>query len=124
MARLPHNETSPLTRTRAKAHRRKMTDEEVLLWTELKSFRQSGFAFRKQAPVGPFIADFLCRKAKLVVEVDGRHHDLPAQIESDRHRDQWMSENGYRVLRIAAREVWQDMDGVIGGIEGALGIGS
>jgi len=122
MARLPHNATSDVTRARAKSLRRAMTDEEVLLWAELKSFRQAGFAFRKQAPVGPFIADFLCRKAKLIVEVDGRHHDLPAQIESDRDRDQCMAENGYRVMRIAAREVWQDMDGVVRGIEAALGI--
>jgi very-short-patch-repair endonuclease len=100
-----------------------MTDEEVLLWAELRSFRQSGFAFRKQAPVGPFIADYLCRKGKLVIEVDGRHHDIPGQIEKDSRRDQWMGDNGYRVLRFTAREIWQDMDGVLLEIERALGIG-
>ncbi|MGJ8558754.1 MAG: endonuclease domain-containing protein [Litorimonas sp.] len=122
MARLPHNRTSDLTRARAKSLRRVMTDEEVLLWAALKSFRQSGYAFRKQAPVGPFIADFLCRKAKLVIEVDGRHHDTPTQIQSDDNRDRWMFDNGYRVMRFAAREIWQDMDAVVRAIEDALGI--
>lgn len=97
-----------------------MTDEEGLLWAELKFFRKIGFAFRKQAPVGPYVADFLCRKAMLIVEVDGRYHDEPERMKSDQLRDEWLRDNGYKVLRFAAREVWNDIDSVILGIQHAI----
>lgn len=97
-----------------------MTDEECLLWAELKGFRKIGFAFRKQAPIGPYVADFLCRKAMLIIEVEGRHHDLPDQIMKDWARDKWMTHNGYRVLRFPARDVWSHINDVMLTIENTL----
>lgn len=97
-----------------------MTDEERMLWVELRGFRKIGFAFRKQAPIGPYVADFLCRKAMLVVEGDGRHHDLPDQIIKDSARDKCMSEQGYTVLRFLARDVWNNMDALVCGIENSI----
>ena len=97
-----------------------MSDEERLLWSELKHFRHSGFAFRKQAAVGPYVVDFLCRKAMLIIEVDGRYHDPPEQIAKDAKRTAWLEASGYTMMRFAAREVWQDMDSIITGIEGWL----
>ena len=52
----------------------KLTDDEALLWAELKVFRKQGHAFRRQVEVGPFTADFLCRKLKPIIELDGDHH--------------------------------------------------
>ena len=121
MARLPHNAITKSKRKFAKTLRRRMTEEEALLWVELKNFRKFDLAFRRQAPVGPYIADFLCRKAKVIVEVDGWHHDLPDQMEKDERRDQWLAENDYTVLRYAARDIWDDLDGVIMGIGAAVG---
>ena len=69
---------------------------EALLWTELKDRRLGGFKFVRQHPIGPYIADFLCRQHRLVVEVDGSQH---AESETDRRRDEYMRENGYSTLR-------------------------
>ena len=97
-----------------------MTDEEVLLWQELRQFRRSGYAFRRQAPIGPYVADFLCRRAKLVVEVDGRHHDLPEQMEHDARRDAWLASEGYRVLRFDAKHVWSDPGSITDTLEAII----
>ena len=94
-----------------------MIDEERLLWAELKTFRSAGFAFRKQAPIGPYVADFLCRKVKLIVEVDGSHHDRPEQMAHDARRDAWLRSEGYTVVRYDAAAVWRDIDSVVVGIE-------
>ena len=93
-----------------------------MLWAELRGMRQHGFAFRRQAAVGPFIADFLCRKAKLVVEVDGRHHDRPEQMAHDAKRDAYLVAHGYSVIRIPARDIWSDLSWVVRDIEMQLGL--
>ncbi|MGB6317461.1 MAG: DUF559 domain-containing protein [Litorimonas sp.] len=116
----PHYLASAKTLSRSRSLRKSMTDEEHRLWEELRQFRSSGYAFRKQAAIGPYIADFLCRKAMLIVEVDGRHHDDPKQIEHDMARDKWLSARGYVVLRYAARKIWDDLEGIVSGIEAAL----
>ena len=115
-----HGKASDSAETSAKRLRHAMSEEERLLWVELKAFRRSGYAFRRQAAVGPFVADFLCRKARLIVEVDGLYHDRPEQMERDARRTAWLEAEGYRVMRYAAREVWSDMDGVVSGIEQAV----
>ena len=68
--------------------------------------------FRRQHPIGPFIADFYCSSARLVIEVDGGVHDDEDHQIRDAGRDQYMVERGYRVLRIAARSVLDDPDRV------------
>ena len=97
-----------------------MTEEEVILWQELRAFRKAGWAFRRQAPVGRYVVDFLCRKAMLIVEVDGSHHDRPERMEHDQRRDRWLKNNGYSVLRIDAKHIWQDIDSVVVAIEHQL----
>ena len=91
-----------------------------MLWAELRTFRRHGYAFRRQAPIGRYVADFLCRKARLVIEVDGRHHDDPDQMAQDAARDAWLASEGYTVMRFAAREIWQELDGVVSGVEAKL----
>ena len=115
-----HSRATERAKSHSKRLRSDMSDEERLLWAELKHFRQNGWAFRKQAAIGPYIADFLCRKAMLIVEVDGRLHDHPDQIWRDTARTAYLERYGYRVIRFAAHEIWSQMDSVVQGIEHAL----
>lgn len=98
---------------RARALRKDMTEEERLLWSDLKTFRRQGVAFRKQAPIGPFVVDFLRRKAMLVVEVDGEHHGEDRQWDHDAERDDWLREHGYTVLRYWNADVRRDPNAVV-----------
>lgn len=68
--------------------------------------------FRRQTPIGPFIVDFACRAAKLVVEVDGSAHDSRDAQERDAQRDCWLRDNGFRVLRFTNAEVMSDPERV------------
>ena len=101
----------------AKQLRRRMTDAERILWSRLrrKSFDGEN-RFRRQHPIGPYIADFACVKGWLVVEVDGDTHE----IEYDRCRDAFMRKRGWRVLRVTNLEIYKNLDGVLEGIGRAL----
>lgn len=98
---------------RARRLRKSMTEEELLLWSDLKTFRQHGIAFRRQAPIGPFVVDFLCRKAMLVVEIDGDHHGEDEQWDHDVDRDAWLSSHGYTVLRFWNADARGSLDAVV-----------
>ena len=87
---------------RARHLRRSETDAEGLLWWELKNRQLNGHKFARQVPLGPYIADFVCRSAKLVVEVDGGQH---ADNGHDAKRTRWMNNRGYSVLRFWNHEV-------------------
>lgn len=76
------------------------TKAEALLWTELKAKRLGGHHFVRQHPMGPYIADFVCRRAKLIVEVDGSQH---ADSLHDRKRDEYFRSKGYSTIRF-----WND----------------
>jgi very-short-patch-repair endonuclease len=81
----------------AKTLRRRQTDPERMLWGLLRDRRFVGFKFRRQVPVGPYVADFLCYDCRLIVELDGSQHGESAR---DEVRDRWLANDGYRVLRI------------------------
>jgi len=93
-----------------------MTDAEKALWFEVRNRRLGGFKFRSQWSLGPFVADFCCLSAKLVVEVDGGQHDEVA----DAPRSAWLNAQGFRVLRFWNNEVLTNMDGVLQVILAAL----
>jgi len=93
-----------------------MSPPEVLLWSRLRLLRGEGLKFRRQHPIGPFVADFYCAAAKLVVEIDGAYHSEDAQIEHDRRRDAYLGELGYRVVRCPAGDVMRDVDEVAQGL--------
>ena len=76
-----------------------MTAAETMVWRALRGGRLAGAKFRRQVPVGLYIADFLCREAKLIVELDGAPHDHPEQRAYDEERDTWLRGQGFRVLR-------------------------
>jgi very-short-patch-repair endonuclease len=92
-ARVPKDKTDF-----ARKLRRNMTEAESILWRSLRG-SALGMKFRRQVPIGKFIADFLCVEHRLIVELDGRPHDDEAQKAHDAARDAWLIEHGYRVLR-------------------------
>ena len=96
---------------RARALRRRMTDAEILLWSRLRAGQLNGRSFTKQFPIGDAVADFVCRSAKLVVELDGGQH---AKIsEADAARTKLIEAHGYRVIRYWNSEVMENLDGVL-----------
>ena len=109
------------TVTRARQLRRKLTLPEVILWNALRGRRLEGRRFRRQHPLGPYILDFYCAEARLAVEIDGAAHDHPDKIEHDQRRRRWLESCGVRALRIPAREVLGNLDGVLAGLRDALG---
>jgi very-short-patch-repair endonuclease len=94
----------------ARAMRRDPSPAEQKLWHKLRNHRLGGLKFRRQMPLGPFIADFYCPSAKLVVELDGVSH---IASQTDERRDAWMAARGIRVLRLWNRDVLNNLDGVI-----------
>ena len=103
----------------ARRLRKEMTAAETMLW---RSLRNRGVAakFRRQVPVGPYVADFACVAARLIVELDGRPHEDPERRAHDRCRDAWLAERGWRVLRIPNDIVIGGGDIVIDRIRAAL----
>ena len=89
-----------------------MSLPERLLWRELRR-KQTGFKFRKQHPAGDYSLDFACLEAKLAIEVDGEAHDRGTNPARDEARDEWLANQGFRTLRIPAREVLADLDAVV-----------
>src|SRR5690606_30266280 len=99
-------QTSKRTVSRARKLRRTMSLPEVLLWRIL---RQAEIGFRRQHPCGPFVADFYCAAAKVIIEIDGTAHDRGDRPERDGARNDWLRERGYRVMRVPARDVLADV---------------
>ena len=93
---------------RARELRRDMTEAERRVWKILRERGVEGFKFRRQVPLGSYIADFACLEARLVVEIDGGQHGG----ERDARRDRWLSEQGFAVLRFWNNEVALNIEGV------------
>ena len=77
------------------------TDFEYRLWQALRN-RATGFKFRRQHPIGPYVADFACPEAKLVIEIDGPWHE--ERVEQDAQRTEHLKTFGYEVMRITLKE--------------------
>ena len=92
---------------RARALRRDLTLPEVLLWQQLRR-RPGGFKFRKQHPAKPWILDFYCHEARLIVEVDGISHSMGDRPKRDEARDAHFTSLGFRIIRIPAPDVLRD----------------
>ncbi|MGL5195655.1 MAG: endonuclease domain-containing protein [Chroococcales cyanobacterium] len=95
----------------AKELRRRMTEEEKILWQYLRANRLNGWHFRRQHIIDGFITDFYCHAAGLVVEVDGKIHEK--QVEYDVERDQIITSRHLRLLRIKNEEIRQNLEQVI-----------
>jgi very-short-patch-repair endonuclease len=97
---------------RARELRRKPTLPEGLLWQALRP-RPNGIKFRRQHPIGWYIADFYCAAASLVIEVDGESHIMGDRPDRDIRRDQWLQAQGLHVVRFNAADVMNDLDAVV-----------
>jgi len=97
----------------ARALRKRLTHQEVKLWVRLRELKPLGFHFRRQAPIGPYIVDFVSFRSQLVIEVDGGQHATPAGLEVDRTRDAFLLSQGLRVRRFWNSDIDQNLDGVM-----------
>ncbi|NEX94359.1 endonuclease domain-containing protein [Caulobacter sp. 17J65-9] len=109
-----------LTTKRARALRARMSLPEVLLWRGLRGGRLADCKFRRQHPLGPYILDFYCDALKLALEIDGAGHDHPDNLRHDTRRDAWLASQGVRVIRIPAKAVLDNPDGVLLWLEETL----
>ena len=107
--------TGPMVQKRARELRAGMTRAEVLLWQKLRGDQMLGLRFRRQEPIGNFIADFFCAAARLVVELDGDSHD--GRADYDATRDEILAAEGYRTLRFRNEDVFRNLSGVLETIE-------
>jgi very-short-patch-repair endonuclease len=97
--------------------RENMTDAEKHLWTKIRMRQLQGHQFYRQKPIGDYIVDFFCPRAKLVIEIDGSHHLVGETIAYDRIRDDYLSSLGLRVLRFNNTDVLKNTEGVVKRIE-------
>jgi len=103
---------------RARTLRKTLTDAERRLWIRLQRRQVEGCKFRRQAPIGPYIVDFLCLSHRLVIEVDGSQHAWHAS--ADAARTAWLESQGFAVLRFWNNQVLDETDAVVAAIGDAL----
>ena len=97
------------------AHRLRLnqTDPEARLWRRLRNWPIQGTHFRRQVPIGPYIVDFACMAAHLVIEMDGSQHGIGENVIRDEARTRWLEAAGYRVIRFWNNDLVNNMDGVL-----------
>jgi very-short-patch-repair endonuclease len=100
--------------------RKTLTSAETILWTRLRLHRLREARFRRQHPVGPYIADFACVSAQLIVEVDGVTHSSDAERRYDEKRDRFLCSRGWRVMRVSNVDVYENLEAVLTAIDNAL----
>lgn len=90
-----------------------MSVQEVRLWVRLRALKSEGFHFRRQAPLLGYYPDFICMSRRLIIEVDGPHHQELEQAAHDARRDQVLRRSGFQTLRFPTRAVHEDIDAVV-----------
>jgi very-short-patch-repair endonuclease len=95
---------------RARSLRCSETPPEELLWLALRNGQIGGMKFRRQHPIGPFVVDFYCHRAKLAVEVDGMSHD--DKMAQDAAKSKFLESQGLRVLRVTNQDVMHHLEAV------------
>jgi len=106
----------PQTMAAARKLRRNLSAPEAMLWSRLRARAPGRPPFRRQHPIGPYVLDFYCAKARLAVEIDGMSHDVEDRPQRDRRRDAWLDAQGVTVMRISAAEALATLDDVADGI--------
>ncbi|WP_217578349.1 endonuclease domain-containing protein [Mesorhizobium sp. GbtcB19] len=106
---MPHQPVTPVKRNFARSMRREPTEAEDRLWQELRGRRLDNIKFRRQVPMGRYVADFVCAEARLIVEIDGSQH---AESRHDQERDAELKARGFRVLRFWNEDVLKELDAV------------
>ncbi len=90
-----------------------MSDAELKLWQEIRLKQIEGIRFRKQAPIGNYIVDFVSHEIRFIIELDGGQHNESRQVVYDEQRTEWLKAQGYRVQRFWNDEVLVNLDGVL-----------
>lgn len=114
------HDRAALKRGAARSLRNNSTEAERKLWHCLRDKRLCGFKFRRQQPIGPYIVDFYCSGAKLVVELDGSQHGDGRRPIYDLQRTRWLETHDYAVIRFWNTDVLKDSDYVLGCILHAI----
>jgi very-short-patch-repair endonuclease len=113
---------SDFKRRAAKALRENTTTAEDILWRYLRRLEVKGSHFRRQVPIGPYIADFACLKERLIIEVDGSQHGNDANSRRDETRTRWLNSEGYRVMRFWNNDVMSKTEAVLEAIHDAVAV--
>ena len=103
---------------RARKLRKELSLPEALLLRELRK-RPGGYKFRPQFPLAPYTIDFVCLSARLAIEIDGISHDMGDKPRQDLQRNRFLTQRGFRVMRIPARDVLGNLEGCLEGIVAA-----
>ena len=96
--------------TRSKNLRQNQTDAEEVIWHRLKAKRLLGLKFRRQFPIGPYFADFICIEKKLIIEIDGGQH---CESATDKVRTDFLNKEGFEVIRFWNNDVLQNIEGAV-----------
>ncbi|MFO0966094.1 MAG: endonuclease domain-containing protein [Gemmataceae bacterium] len=102
-----------MSRDFARSLRKNMTDAERRLWAELRRRQLLNFKFRRQAPIGAYVVDFVCVPARLIVELDGGQHNLEENKAKDEKRTTWLSSQGFHVMRFWNHDVFESLDAIL-----------
>jgi len=113
------NDVPISSKPRARAMRAEPTDAERALWRALRDRRMHALKFRRQAPIGPYIVDFLCVAHRLIVEADGSQH---AESRRDEVRDARLEQQGYTILRFSNRDILTARESVLATIAARCGL--
>jgi len=105
--------STSIRRAAAKKLRANTTPDERILWRGLKELPVEGTHFRRQAPIGPYIVDFFCPAAHLIIELDGGHYNDDETAKRDRVRQLWLEREGYRVVRFWNSEITGNLTAVL-----------
>jgi very-short-patch-repair endonuclease len=117
----PTWKVATLLRKRARRLRRDSTDAERIMWSALRAHRLDGESFRRQTPIGPYVVDFVCSRARLIVEIDGGQHFEAGHEQRDVRRTAYLRGKGYQVLRFSNLDVLKNREGVLEAVVAALG---
>ena len=113
---MPKRTSQPWRTNRARVLRANATSAEAVLWSKPRNRQLGNRKFVRQHPIGSYFADFACRDVMLVVEIDGETHGTESEIERDALRESFMRREGYRILRVPNRDVYDSLDGVLDSI--------
>ncbi|GAB2186416.1 endonuclease domain-containing protein [Roseibium sp. LAB1] len=101
------------TRELARKLRLNQTQGEKSLWRALRELKADDIHVRRQAPIGPYVADLVIFSSKVVIEIDGDIHDQPDQLQHDQRRAAWLGAEGFQILRYSSLEVHENLEGVV-----------
>ena len=96
----------------ARKLRKEQTPQESKLWSIVRNHKFYGLEFRRQYPIGDYIVDFICREKKVIIELDGGHHNELENLEYDRQRSLYLEKRGYKVIRFWNNDIDNNIEGV------------